>query len=453
MVGRTLKQFRVEEILGKGGMGTVYRAVDTRLQRPVALKVLTEEYTADADRRARFLREARAAGAVIHPAIAQVYDVDEVDGVTFIAMELVDGSTVRELITRRELDLLGALEIGIQISQGLVKAHEAGIVHRDIKADNVMVTRDGHAKLLDFGLAKLHPLSGPGSGEDPAAMETLALTQAGMVLGTLAYMSPEQARDREVDHRSDIFSLGVVIYQMVTGEMPFAGSSPLDTLHAIAFEETRPVTTIRANLPPSLQRVVARCLRKRPEDRFEQTSLLVEELKAVQQEVETGISRPVRFVERIRERFGSLSVLKPEAWIWPLIGVALATLAVVSILSDAEILPLLFFLTVVGLFVWRRIRNRDRRMVRKFSSRARKMPEVRLVAQQGGQIVVSVDRAMAKTYVRLNAMIDRINNKRFFGDPFTLVIRDDLAPEELRELLRGVGVQYVREDVPMENTG
>ena len=219
----------------------------------MALKFLPAEFTRDPERKRRFFQEARAASAVNHPAIAQIYDVDEVDGAAFIVMELVAGKTVRKLLENRELDLLGALEIGQQVAGGLARAHEAGIVHRDIKAENMMVTPDGHAKILDFGLAKL--LEPPGaarespSAEDISHLETLARTQAGMVLGTLRYMSPEQARGLAVDHRSDIFSLGIVIYEMVTGQAPFTGNSPVDTLHAIAFEETRPVTALRRTCP------------------------------------------------------------------------------------------------------------------------------------------------------------------------------------------------------------
>ena len=164
MIGRTLKHYAVEELLGKGGMGTVYRARDTRLQRPVALKVLSAELTADPDRRRRFLQEARSAAAINHPAVAQVYDVDDVDGVTFIAMELVEGDTVRQLVNKRDLDVMAALEIAVQVGEGLARAHELGIVHRDIKSENIMVTRDGHAKILDFGLAKLDPLRNQDGG-------------------------------------------------------------------------------------------------------------------------------------------------------------------------------------------------------------------------------------------------------------------------------------------------
>ncbi len=204
MIGRTLKHYRIDALLGRGGMGEVYRALDTRLQRPVALKVIKSDLVADPDRRQRFILEARAAAAVNHPAIAPVYDIDEADGVTFIAMEYVDGRTVGQLITQGELDLMGTVEIGLQVAEGLARAHGAAIIHRDIKSDNIMVTRDGHAKILDFGLAKLMDSSAEGgdaSGAAPAWTLTLeqAHTIAGAVLGTLSYMSPEQARGRGLD--------------------------------------------------------------------------------------------------------------------------------------------------------------------------------------------------------------------------------------------------------------
>src|SRR6185503_680899 len=282
MIGQKFEHFEIEEQLGKGGMGVVYRARDTRLGRSVALKVLPPELTGEEDRKARFKQEAKAAAAVSHPAIAQIYDVGEGPEGFFIAMELVEGKTVKSLIQARELDLLGAIEIAIQVAGGLQKAHEAGIVHRDIKPENVIVTPDGHAKILDFGLAKLFESPKEAGAPDGIShMETLAKTQAGFVLGTLRYMSPEQARGQTVDSRSDLFSLGIVLYEMVTGQLPFSGSNPLDTLHAIAFEETRPITAVRPNLPPSLQRVVTRCLRKRAADRYPDAKELASDLKAV----------------------------------------------------------------------------------------------------------------------------------------------------------------------------
>jgi eukaryotic-like serine/threonine-protein kinase len=447
MIGRAIKHYEIEEELGKGGMGVVYRARDTRLGRAVAIKLLPPEFTKDPDRKGRFLQEARAASAVNHPAIAQIYDVDEGEnGVFFIAMELVPGKTVKALVQARELDLLGALEVGLQVAGGLQKAHEAGIVHRDVKPENVMVTPDGHAKILDFGLAKLTEPAG-GSADEVSHMETLARTQAGMVLGTLRYMSPEQARGQAVDHRSDIFSFGVLLYEMVTGQLPFSGNTPVDTLHAIAFEETRPITQIRANLPPSLQRVISRCLRKRAPDRYPDCKELSAELKTVQREAESGISAKVTLGERLREQLASLGGLTPRAWIVPtVVGALLVAVLAAFFLRDKDPFGSLIGLGIVGLFVWRRHRNRRQRLSRKFTARARKLPEVRIVALEGTKLTVVADQAVAKTYVRLNAILDGINGAMFYGDPFTITITDELGPEEVRTLLKGPGILFMRDE-------
>lgn len=447
MIGKVLGHYRLEETLGKGGMGVVYRAFDTRLQRRVALKVLPEEFTANPERRRRFLQEARAAGSVTHPAIAQIYDVDEIDGVTFIAMELVQGRTITDLVASCELDLLGAVEIAIQVAQGLAKAHDAGIVHRDVKSDNVMVTPDGHAKILDFGLAKLlEPLPGSEAGQDPAEMETLARTQAGVVVGTVAYMSPEQARAQPLDHRSDLFSLGVVLYHMAAGQLPFRGQSPIDTLHAIAYEETRPVTQIRANLPASLQRVISRCLRKRPEDRYQDARQLVEALEAVQREIESGISQRIPIAERIREGLQSFRDFTPRHWGWAAIG-GVAVVAFFYFVFSRWDFPLIIFVALAGLFVYRRVKRRPGRLLKRFAAKAKKMPEVSIVVHHGQEVVVVVDRALARTYVRINALMDKVNEKRFFGEPFSVTVRDGLSLDEQRSLLQGSGVLHVRDDV------
>jgi predicted Ser/Thr protein kinase len=446
-IGGTVKHYEIESLLGKGGMGVVYRARDVRLGRAVALKVLAEEVTADPERRERFKREAQAACKVNHPAIAQVYDVDEADGGFFLAMELVEGKTVRALVQAKELDLLGALEVAAQVASGLAKAHEAGIVHRDIKPENIVVTPDGHAKILDFGLAKLLEPSGIGKADDLSHMETLARTQAGMILGTLRYMSPEQARGQGVDHRSDIFSLGILIFEMVTGQIPFSGNTPVDTLHAIAFEETRPVTQLRANVPPSLQRVVGRCLRKRPQDRYADAREVFTDLKAVQREVESGFSGRVPLAQRLQETFSSFSSLEPRQWLLPgAVGAGLLALLVFLVSREGfSLAPLLVF-AFFGLLVFRRFKNRRKRLLRRFIAKAQRLGEVRVVALAGDRLTVVADQAVARTYVRLNALVDEINDGMYFGEPFTVVVRDDLGEAELRDLFKGPGILYVRED-------
>jgi len=336
MVGDRIKHYEIEKLLGKGGMGMVYLARDVRLDRPVAFKVLKPELTADPDRRRRFLREAQAASAVTHPAIAQIYDVGEEGETIFIAMEFVEGRTVRQLIIDQELDLSGAVEIALQVAEGLGRAHAKGIVHRDIKSDNIMVTPDGHAKILDFGLAKLlDPDAGqPSEGQDPTQMETVAQTQLGMVMGTIAYMSPEQARGRAVDQTSDVFSLGVVIYEMVTGELPFKGESPVDTMHAIAFEEVRPVTVVRKNLPPELHRIVSRCLRKKAEDRFRDAGELADDLKKLKRDLDSGVQREIPASERVRESMEWIKNSMPLGVTGALFGRAVLALVAYLFLSN-----------------------------------------------------------------------------------------------------------------------
>jgi predicted Ser/Thr protein kinase len=449
MLGQVIQHYEVEARLGQGGMGVVYRARDTRLGRAVAIKFLPPEFSTDPDRKRRFEDEARAACAVNHPAIAQVYDVGEHTGQLFIVMELVEGKTVRALLQARELDLLGAVEIAAQVGEGLARAHEAGVVHRDVKADNVVVTPDGHAKLLDFGLAKRHELAAP-SGADPISqLETVARTQAGVVLGTLHYMSPEQARGQSVDARSDIFSLGVLLYEMVTGQLPFSGRSPVDMLHAIAFEESRPVTQVRANLPPNLQRVVSRCLRKRPEDRYAEARALVGDLRALQREIETGVSRPQPLREKLDELWRRwLPDPGGRAWLVPALGAGGVLLlgGLLVGLAYTDRLPIAGLMVGLGVFEWRRWRNRSRRLLSGFVKSIKGMEEVRAVTATGQRVTVVVDRRLARTYLRAHTLIDAVNARLFFGQPFTVEVRDDLSPEETRALF-GSGLLYVRRDV------
>jgi serine/threonine protein kinase len=449
MLGKTLKHYVVESKLGQGGMGVVYRARDTRLGRPVALKVLAAEVTGDQERRRRFIREAQSAAAVTHPAIAQVYDVDEVDGVIFIAMELVEGRTVRQLIAGRELDMLGAMDVAIQVGSGLAKAHEAGIVHRDIKSDNVMMTTDGFAKLLDFGLAKLFE---PDPSSDTAAEMatrgvTSAATQAGMVLGTIAYMSPEQARGLAVDPRSDIFSLGVMLYEMSTGQLPFAGSSPIDTMHAIAFDEARPVTEIRPGLPRDLQRVVSRCLRKRPEDRYQKARELVDDLKRLRSDSESGTVRALPLSQRLQDRLDDLRRASQSNGL-VLAAAGVLVVALVALIAFDKIKPSsLIFFALIGLFVYRRIRNRRHRLVSKSVARLRKRREVRLVALFDDNLTVVADEVSAKLYSQVHRIVDSINRGLFSGKPLASTVRDDVQPAELAQMLQRSGVLYVRDDV------
>lgn len=451
MVDKTIKQYKIGELLGKGGMGVVYRAQDTKLNRPVALKMLRAGLTADPDRLRRFMQEARAAAAITHPAIAQVYDIDTVDETTFIVMEFIEGQTVGQLIAKKELDLLGSVEIALQVAEGLAKAHKSKVIHRDIKSENIMVTRDGHAKLLDFGLAKLLEPA-PDENQTLTILENAPTktmpqtTAAGTIMGTTSYMSPEQARGQTLSYPSDIFSLGIVLYEMVTGDLPFKGDSPLDTMHAIAFEEAPPVTTIRKNLPPELHRVLSRCLRKRPEDRYPDAAELATDLKRLKSDIESGIRRPATPAQRIDEL---KHWLKTTLSLSPT-GIAIAALAllliVLVIFTKIRWVNLLW-IGLIGLAIYRNIKNRKKRMLKAFIKKVSKIESVRAVRILEDSVTVIVDKAKASHFVRINSMVDDINKKLYFGRHLDVAIRDDLAEEEFQHMLRETGIAYVREDV------
>ena len=266
-IGRELGHFRIVARIGEGGMGVVYRAEDTGLGRPVALKVLRTDLLVDAERRARFLREARSAAAVRHPNIATVFEAGESGGVVFIAMELIEGQSLRELLDEGALSVPRAVDIAAAVASGLARAHEAGMIHRDLRPDNVMVNDDG-VELLDFGVAKQFAPGGEHVGEPGLEPTVAALTREGWVLGTPGYMSPEQAQGEPVDPRTDIFALGVLLYEMLAGRPPFARASTAATLIALSRDAHAPLTDDNPGMPRALVALVDRCLAKRPEDRF-----------------------------------------------------------------------------------------------------------------------------------------------------------------------------------------
>ena len=272
MIGQTLGHYRIESKLGQGGMGVVYAARDLHLGRRVAIKVLPPAAVADPDRRRRFVQEAQAASTLNHPNILHIYDVEAVrseDGspADFIAMEYVSGRTLDRLIAGRGLPVDQALQYAAQIAGGLAAAHAVGIVHRDLKPGNVMVNEKGLVKILDFGLAKL---LGPLEADEIASTQAIQpATQAGAILGTVPYMSPEQAEGKSVDARSDIFSFGAVLYEMITGRRAFPGDSTATTLAAILHQEPKPVSELVKSVPRELERIVAQCLRKDPARRFQ----------------------------------------------------------------------------------------------------------------------------------------------------------------------------------------
>jgi len=272
LVGTSLKHYRIVEKIGEGGMGIAYRAIDSHLDRTVTIKVLRPEAVGDAERKWRFVREAKAASALNHPHIVTIHDIDSDQGVDFIVMEYVEGSTLDKRIPKGGLPLAEALDYAAQIASALGAAHAAGIIHRDVKPANVIIGPGARVKVLDFGLAKLMEPGAPGgeltSDSTATAATAYERTRQGAILGTIAYMSPEQAEGRPVDARSDVFSLGSVVYEMLAGRRPFEGNSHLLTLTAILRDAPPPLKVIRADVPASVEAIVRRALEKQPEDRF-----------------------------------------------------------------------------------------------------------------------------------------------------------------------------------------
>ena len=277
--GSILGQYEIRSPLGAGGMGEVYRARDTRLDREVAIKVLPEFVSSDPDRLWRFEQEARAAAALNHPNILAVYQMGTYEGMPYLVSELLEGETLRESLSRGPVVLRKAIDYGVQIAHGLAAAHEKGIVHRDLKPENLFVTRDGRVKILDFGLAKLTQVKA--ASLEGATVTVQERTDPGHVLGTIGYMSPEQVRGQAADHRADIFALGNVLYEMLTGKRAFHGPTPADTMSAILNQEPPSISQLAPGTPLSLQRVVHRCLEKNPEQRFQSASDLAFALQAL----------------------------------------------------------------------------------------------------------------------------------------------------------------------------
>src|SRR5262245_18270224 len=284
MIGRELGHYRIRDEISRGGMGVVYRALDVKLNREVALKVLPADLVSDPERKRRFIHEAQAASALEHPNIAVIHGIDEVEGITYIAMELIRGEKLREYIGRGRLLPARALDLGIEVAEALARAHEKCIVHRDLKPANVMVTEEGHAKVIDFGLAKLMETLTP--GDESGATRTRQETDPGVVMGTAAYMSPEQARGLKLDHRSDIFSFGVMLHELLAGEPPFKGETNVDLMYAI----TRvPAPALGASAPadvqPALQEIVDKGLGKAPTELYQGMRDLVVDLRAARRKL------------------------------------------------------------------------------------------------------------------------------------------------------------------------
>ena len=276
MIGRTISHYKILTKVGEGGMGVVYKATDTKLERPVALKFLAPHAIEDPEHKARFVREAKAAARLDHQNICPIYEIDEVEGQTFLAMAYLEGQTLKDKIAERPLKLDEALDIAIQTAQGLKAAHQNEVVHRDIKPANLMLTAQGQVKIMDFGLAQLADRS--------------RLTKTTTMLGTPAYMSPEQAQRLPTDRRTDVWSLGVVIYEMVTGRLPFEGERQEAILYAIGSEDPEPITALRVGVPMELDRIVGKAMAKDAGERYQHVEEMIVDLKSLRKKLAAGKS-------------------------------------------------------------------------------------------------------------------------------------------------------------------
>jgi serine/threonine protein kinase/tetratricopeptide (TPR) repeat protein len=311
LTGRQLGTYEVLSLLGAGGMGEVYRARDTKLNRDVALKILPDPFALDVDRLARFKREARAVAALNHPHIVTIFSIEEHDDVPFMTMELIEGCTLDQGIPGGGLSLARFFDIAIALADALSAAHRKHIIHRDLKPANVMVTDDGRVKVLDFGLARTVDPDVVRLGE---AVTSLGLTAAGTIVGTMAYMSPEQIEAKPLDHRTDLFSLGIILYELATGERPFRGDSPVALMSSILKDHPKPVGERRSDLPGDVRRLIDRCLEKEPRDRIQTANEMLVELKAQRRAWESGAGGAIvpaapTSSSRPTERTASIAVL------------------------------------------------------------------------------------------------------------------------------------------------
>ncbi len=284
LVGRVIAHYRIIKFLGSGGMGEIYLADDTQLDRTVAIKILPAEVASDKDRMSAFIREAKAASAIDHPNIVHVYEINQTDNINFIAMQYVEGETLASKINGKPLEIAEFLQIAIQITDGMAEAHARGIVHRDLKPANIMISNKGYAKLLDFGLARISKI--PESSEFSQA-QTWTKTKPGIIAGTISYMSPEQALGKKIDHRTDIFSMGIVFYEMVTGRKPFSGSNPTETIDKIVHSEPESIARFNYSVPQELERFIRKCIEKDPDRRYQSAADILIDLKNLKRDLDS----------------------------------------------------------------------------------------------------------------------------------------------------------------------
>src|SRR6186713_293433 len=278
MIGSKINQYLIQEKIGSGGQGTVYKALDTKLNRTVVIKVLPPELTQKTANFKRFEREAQLCSQLDHPNICTIYDFHDANGVFYIAMQYVEGKNVRQLVSGRPLELRSALSIAIQVTDALAYAHSKNIIHRDIKAGNIMVTDTGQAKILDFGLAKLLEDE---QAEANRGVDRTQITEMGIPYGTATYAAPEQAKGERADERSDIFSTGVLIYEMITGIWAFQGKTVIDVRHQVLYGTPKPIADMRRDpLPPGLQMIIDKALQKEPKNRYQKISQMRDDLRA-----------------------------------------------------------------------------------------------------------------------------------------------------------------------------
>ena len=335
LVGRTIGHYKISKRIGTGGMGDVYLATDITAGRKAALKLLPTRFTGDAERLKRFQQEARALVGLNHPNILTVYEIGEDHSTHYIASELIEGETLRQRLMRGRMELREAVDVAIQVASALAAAHETGIVHRDIKPENIMLRPDGYVKVLDFGIAKLaesafaEPPSrrfGGGATADGAESMTLAETNLGSILGTVRYMSPEQACGAPVDKRTDIWSLGVVLYEMVTGHAPFTGDTPGEVMSSILEKEPPPLTSYVAHTPAELQQIISKTLRKDREERYHTAHELLEALK--------GLRHKLEFKAELRRSTSARSWLRWTAMTAALLALAAIVAAIMMFSSN-----------------------------------------------------------------------------------------------------------------------